>query len=159
MKGNHDVSEDRGVSSCEANATDPFPVLGGASDVLWDWHLRGSSVAGPVFGEARMVAWVQQLLSFVSVLNLWADDHPVAWTEPDGSRVVRFSERSPQGRMDGKAVFARAGGEIVIDMSIAVDAGHSRAVDVAETRRFTNVRDAATFVVGRHIVHRVLTQQ
>lgn len=77
----------------------------------------------------------------------------------DGSRVVRFSEQTPLGRMDGKAVFSRACGEIVIDVTIAVDAGDSRTTDVAETRRFLNVRDAATFIAGRHVVHRILTQE
>lgn len=159
MNGNHDVSEDRGVSPYGSNAADPFPLPGGASGVLWDCHPRGRCVSGRVFGEVRTVAWVQQLLSFVGVLNLRADDHPVAWTEPDGSRVVRFSEQTPLGRMDGKAVFSRACGEIVIDVTIAVDAGDSRTTDVAETRRFLNVRDAATFIAGRHVVHRILTQE
>ena len=152
------VSIECGVSSHAATADVPFPVPHGATDVRKQWASRGGCAPGGTIRVSRVETAFRQLLFFGRVLGLRADDHPVAWTEPDGSFVVRFGERTALGGMDAKAVVSVEDGELAIDVHLAVDAGYSRATDVAETKRFRNVRDAATFIAGRHVVHRILTQ-
>ena len=159
MKSFDDVSMKCGVSSHAATPDVPFPVPHGATDVRKEWALRGGRPSVGAMRISKMQTAFRQLLFFGRVLDLRADDHPVSWIERDGSFVVRFGERTSLGGMDAKAVISVSDGELVIDVHLAVDAGHSRATDVAETRRFRNVRDAATFVAGRHVVHRILTQE
>ncbi len=158
MKSLDDVSIECGASSHAATADVPFPMPHGATDVRKEWASRGGRTHGGTIRTSRVETAFRQLLFFGRVLDLRTDGHPVAWTEPDGSSVVRFGERTSLGGMDAKAVITAKDGELVIDVHLAVDAGSSRATDVAETRRFRNVRDAATFVAGRHVVHRILTQ-
>lgn len=158
MKLFDDVSMKCGISADEATADVLFPVSHGATDVRKEWvspgHTRDRSIR-----ESRAEAAVRQLMFFGRVLDLRADNHAVAWKESDGSFAVRFGERTSLGGMDAKAVVSIEDGELVIDVHLAVDAGYSRATDVAETKRFNNARDAATFVAGRHVVHRILTQE
>ncbi len=159
MKSFDDVSIECGVSSRAATADVPFPVPHGATDVCKEWTSRRGRTHGGTIRANRAETAYRQLLFFGRVLGLRTDDHPVAWTEPDGSLVVRFGERTALGGMDAKAVVSVEECELVIDVHLAVDTGFSRATDVAETRRFSNVRDAATFIAGRHVVHRILTQE
>lgn len=169
MKRFDDVSMECGGSSHAATADAPFSVPHGATDVRREWTSRGGrphcgrprggrTRGGPI-RVSKVEAAFRQLLFFGRALDLRADDHPVAWTEADGSFVVRFGERTALGGMDAKAVVSIEDGELVIDVHLVVDAGYSRTTDVAETRRFHNARDAATFIAGRHVVHRVLTQE
>ncbi|MCH8880060.1 MAG: hypothetical protein IID34_09275 [Planctomycetes bacterium] len=174
MKRFDDVSMECGGSSHAATADAPFSVPHGATDVRREWtsrggrphcgrprggRTRGGRTRGGPIRVSKVEAAFRQLLFFGRALDLRADDHPVAWTEADGSFVVRFGERTALGGMDAKAVVSVEEEELVIDVHLAVDAGYSRTTDVAETRRFSNVRDAATFIAGRHVVHRMLTQE
>jgi hypothetical protein len=157
MKPLDDVSMECGGSPYAASTDVLFPMPHDATDVREEWA-SARRTRGGVIRESRGEAAVRQLMFFGRALDLRADDHPVAWTE-DGCFVVRFGERTELGGMDTKAVVSTEDGELVIDVHLAVDAGYSRATDVAETRRFRNVRDAATFIAGRHVVHRILTQE
>ena len=150
------------ASSCvypNCESEDCFPVPADATGVMSTTAVRDYLQATARARGQRAERAYRELLSFLDTASLWSTDHPAAWLERDGSRAVRFRETTPNGRMEGKAVIGTRDGRVVIDVGIAVDAGATCAVDVAESRRFKNVRDAATFITGRHLVHRLLTQR